>query len=252
MSQPIVSCICTTYGRHASMNRLLACWLAQDYQKKELVILNTAPVDLFLSADLKGRGDIRLFNQQNYSKSGKPYTNVGHVREDATRLARGDVWCLADDDDLYLPNHISNGVSGLVGCGKSGWKPAKSWFTKDGGVNFEWARNAMEASAFVYMENIRRLGFRPESGPENLAWMDGLKREGQFVEDEQAKSTYVYTWGDPIAPHKQSGDMMNVNNFENHKRFSCDFGVGVPLDGRFVLSGYWERLKRQFPQEFPR
>ena len=251
MSQPLVRCICRTYGRHTSMDRTLAFWLAQDYQKRELVILNTAPVPLTLSADLSGRGDIRIYNQQNYSKTGKPYTNVGHVSEDAVRLARGDIFVLWEDDDLMLPNHLTNGVKGLLGCGKLGWKPARSWFTRDGGSNFEWARNAMEASAFVHIEAIRRLGFRPESGPENLAWMDGLKAEGQFVEDEKAKSTYVYCWGDPIAAHKQSGDMMNANNFENHKRASTDFGR-VPLDGRFVTEGYWSRLKAQFPQEFTR
>lgn len=230
------------------MNRLLAFYLAQTHADRELVILNTAPVPLTLSDALKERKDILLVNQQDDSINRRPYANVGGVRRDAVLLARGDVFCLFDDDDMYFPYHIAQGVAGLIASGKRAWKPKESLYTPDGGQTFSLCSNTLEASVFVWMDDIRRLGFRPESGPENLNWYNGLRDAGQMEERGDAPPSYCYEWGSPIAPHKQSGDMANPANFDNHKNASLDFGQGKPLTGEFDLEPLYARIKEQFPQ----
>src|SRR5262245_39501368 len=132
MRTPLVSCVCTTYGRHTIMNRLISMFLAQRYEERELIILNTALVPLVLDASLTG-APITLVNQQTYGKTGTPYRNRGNILEDATQLATGEIFCLFDDDDIYLPWHVSQGVEKLLACGKKAWKPKRSFFSKDGG-----------------------------------------------------------------------------------------------------------------------
>ena len=85
----------------------------------------------------------------------------------------------------------------------------------------------MEASVIVKMDRIREIGFRTDlTGYEGLSWYSKLRDEGEL--DEHNKNyipSYCFNWSDPkeIAGHKQSGDIDNPNNFENHKEKSTDY-----------------------------
>ena len=41
--RPWVTCLCPTYGRFERLREALACFLAQDYPNRRLIILNDAP-----------------------------------------------------------------------------------------------------------------------------------------------------------------------------------------------------------------
>jgi hypothetical protein len=134
---------------------------------------------------------------------------------------------LFDDDDIFLPYYVEQAVDGIEELGTDAWKPQKSFFaTKE---NIMLAQNTMESSCIVKMDRIREIGFRNDiTGLEGLSWYTKLRDEGQL--DENNKNyvpSYCFNWGDPheVAGHKQSGDINNPNNFENHKLNSTDYAT---------------------------
>lgn len=224
-----VSCVCCTYGRFALLKRSIACWLNQDYDDAELIIFNTAKEPLFLGQLLRGRG-IRLINQTCDTKNGLPYASLGMVRHDAAEHVTGEAYVCWDDDDLYLPWHLSQGVANLRLCGRGAWMPAQSYFTDDGGQTFRRARNAFEASVLVRTDYLFRYGFdTSKSGAEHLSWRIAMVADGQLSENDEVTpfESYAYVWGE--AGHKISSEIDRPDNFERHQAHSTDFGSGAEL-----------------------
>ena len=149
---------------------------------------------------------------------------------------------LADDDDIYLPWHIQQAVDGIVANGKDAWKPEQSFFATPGRIIM--VMNTLEASVIVKMHRIREIGFRSDmTGYEGLSWYTKLRDERNL--DEHFKDyvpSYCFNWSDPseVAGHKQSGDINNPNNFENHKKASKDVGLEplTPLNQEELLAAY--------------
>jgi uncharacterized membrane protein len=92
--------------------------------------------------------------------------------------------------------------------------------------------NTMEASVIVKMDRIREIGFRSDmTGYEGLSWYTKLRDEGNLNEhNTNYVPSYCFNWSDPseVAGHKQSGDINNPDNFENHKKASGDYAI-APL-----------------------
>jgi len=127
---------------------------------------------------------------------------------------------LADDDDVYLPWHLQQAVDGIEELGTDAWKPEQSFFATPNKV--ELCRNTLEASVIVKMNRIREIGFRDDiTGYEGLSWYTKLRDEKQLNENNKNYiPSYCFNWSDQheIAGHKQSGDINNPENFENHKK----------------------------------
>lgn len=223
---PLVSCVMTTYGRFECVERSIALWLLQDYENKELIIFNTAEVPLELDERLQNKG-IRVINQQTLLGTNTKFTDVGQIRAEAFKAILGKYWICWDDDDLYFPFHISQGVNYLLSTGKKAYMPKRSYWSPDAGGNFEYAQNAMEAACIVDADEIRRYGFISSNGGEHGTWRKALADSGELREDNDVYpfESYVYLWGEEIASHKQSGSIDNPNCFEEHKAKSTDFGV---------------------------
>jgi hypothetical protein len=217
-----VSFVCTSYRRYYCVRRILSQFYAQTYPNKELIIFNTDKENPY-QLDIQDPAVIIINNDIDYL-TGNPYENRGQICRDAVTHATGDYFMLADDDDIYLPWHLEQAVDGIEANGKDAWKPEMSFFaTQD---KLELVMNTMEASVIVKMDKIREIGFRVDkTGFEGLSWYTKLRDEGQL--DEHNKDylpSYCFNWGDPseVAGHKQSGDIDNPDNFENHKKASGD------------------------------
>jgi uncharacterized membrane protein len=157
---------------------------------------------------------------------------------------------LADDDDIYLPYHIEQAVDGIRENGKDSWKPQKSLFAISDRVEF--CQNTLEASVIVKMDRIREIGFREDkTGYEGLSWYTKLRDEKQLDEyNKKYVPSYCFNWSDTaeVAGHKQSGDINNPDNFENHKQSSGDYCSAplIPLDKSELdttYQKYYEFLK---------
>ena len=224
-----VSCVMCTYGRFETVRQSATFWKYQDYDNKELIIFNTAPVHMHLDQSLHDC-NIIVINQQNETGTPNSYKSLGKVREDSLQYATGDIYICWDDDDMFLPWHMSQGMKKLNEHGSRGWKPEHSYFSQNGGQTYKYAGNSMEASILVDINEVRKYGFHYESGSEHLKWLDPmLKAKDVVIESVRPLESYAYVWGSKIAPHKTSGDINNPDNFEHHKQGSTDFGSGQKL-----------------------
>jgi len=218
-----VSFVCTTYRRFRCVERIIAQYHAQTYQNKELIIFNTDiehPFELGFEDET-----IKIINNNTDYNTGEPYKNRGQICRDAVTHASGDYFMLADDDDIYLPWHLQQAVEGIEELDKDAWKPMESFFSTPGRVIK--CMNTLEASVIVKMNRIREIGFRSDAtGYEGLSWYTKLRDERQLNEyNKNYIPSYCFNWSDPgdMSGHKQSGDIDNPNNFENHKLASTDY-----------------------------
>lgn len=218
-----VSFICTSYRRFYCVRRILAQFYSQTYQNKELIIFNT---DMEFPYKMKANyPNVIIVNNDKDYQTGLPYENRGQICRDAVTHATGEYFMLADDDDIYLPWHLQQAVDGIEANGKDAWKPEMSFFASQ--TELKLVRNTLEASVIVRMDRIREIGFRSDlTGYEGLSWYTKLRDEGHLDEHNKLYvPSYCFNWGDPseVAGHKQSGDINNPNNFENHKLASGDY-----------------------------
>jgi len=220
-----VSFVCTTYRRFTCVERIVAQYYEQSYKDKELIIFNTDMEYQYLTS-IEDPSIIIVNNNTDYI-TGDLYKNRGQICRDAVTHATGDYFMLADDDDIYLPWHLQQAVEGIIDNQKDAWKPEKSFFATHHKV--EMCQNTLEASVIVKMDRIREIGFRSDlTGYEGLSWYTKLRDEGNL--DEHNKNyvpSYCFNWSDPseVAGHKQSGDINNPNNFDNHKEASRDYAT---------------------------
>lgn len=251
----LVSFVCTSYRRFTCVERIIAQYQAQTYKNKELIIFNT-DVEYPLSLGFEDNS-IHVVNNNIDYQTGEDYKNRGQICRDAVTHAHGDFFMLADDDDIYLPWHLQQAVDGIIAKGTDAWKPQQSFFAQPGKIML--VMNTLEASVIVKMNRIREIGFRSDlTGYEGLSWYTKLRDEGQLDENNTYYvPSYCFNWSDPadIAGHKQSGDIDNPNNFENHKKASGDFAVRA-LRNDFDLSPvyhpYYEFImhnKQLFPSD---
>lgn len=221
-----VSFVCTSFRRFYCVKRILAQFYAQTYQNKELIIFNTDEEHPYVM-ETEDPSVIIVNNGKNLL-TGEPYKNRGEICRDAVTYATGDYFMLADDDDIYLPWHLQQAVEGIEEIGKDAWKPEKSFFATHN--KLELVMNTMEASVIVKMDRIREIGFRSDlTGFEGLSWYTKLRDERQLNEhNKNYVPSYCFNWSDPsdVAGHKQSGDINNPDNFENHKKASGDYVTG--------------------------
>ena len=228
---PKVSCVMTTFRRKTCVERSVMMWLKQDYAGPlELIILNTDeefPIVIEDRAylDQFSNRNICIVNNNIDQETRQPYTNVGSIRRDAMLLATGEYYICWDDDDVFLQWCVRQCVDGVLRHPQAdGWKPRYSLFEITNNPNgIVQAQNTLEASIIVRLATLREIGFNLENGTEHLKWYTTLSHGGRIIEDAYSIPGYSYRWNDPtVAGHKQSGNMGDPNNFENHKRASQD------------------------------
>jgi len=246
---PKVSAVMCTYGRFSCVERAMNCFLAQNYSNKELIIFNTdieSPFKQEVSDRLIDCGII-LFNCGFDSVTNEPYTNVGAIRRDALMLATGDYVVTWDDDDIFLPWFIEQAMDRMAETGLPSFKPEMSFFYS--GNNLRLVRNTLEASVVASMVKVREYGYLLETGKEGLGWYTKMRDNKELNEhDKYYLPSYCFNWNDGQemkAPHKQSGDIDNPNNFNNHKEASRD-----RVDGRSLSIYTLEKIRETYKPYF--
>lgn len=221
-----VCVITATKGRHSCLERSVKCFLDQTYTNSVQLIYNNHCDFQRLNNNLP-KDRFVLVNNCLSKKTNKPYTTLGEIYNDAITYVPEDCDVISfwDDDDLFLPLHIEEGVRGLERGGKLAYKPKKSYYSHSGVISL--MENTMEPSIFVKKEHILKHGFSEETSAQHLKWVDALIRENQIYVDENGMPTLIYMWGDYIPVFKTSGDPNNPNNFKNYENFSKDIGDGI-------------------------
>ena len=259
MTIPKISAVMCTYGRFSFVERQLNCFLNQTYPNKELIIFNTDIESKYTQDDLTKHGVI-IVNCNQDSMTYEPYTNVGAIRRDALMLASGDYYICWDDDDVHLPWFMQQGLDRMAQTGKPFFKPEKSFFYS--GNNLRLVKNTLEASVLCDMAKTRKYGFLLETGKEGLGWYTKARDNKELDEnDSYYIPAYCFDWNSNPTDsfqHRQSGDIDNPNNFNNHKENCVDRVNGRSLQiydynkMREIYQPYFDFLatnKADFPSE---
>lgn len=236
MKIPKVVCFCCTRGRFEILRKSISYFLAQDYENKELVILNNHEVPLVLSEELKSE-NITIENKG-------AATSVEHfieMQNEVLQTLEGDFIIPAwDDDDMFLPWHISSLLklfSPEIQAVRT--HPNLTFSCKDGKPVGDVLGNVCEPSHLVRMGFVKEHGFgAPEHFPMgwHWSWNRHLSHPSNFtIEDYQNETAFVLIWDrscfDDDAPNPViHGQCFNSDNWEDlYIVHLNDTGNGEPL-----------------------
>ena len=207
----------------------------QDYEGKHtLIIYNNSEIPQSLCKELEnlsGNKQVILINNCINLKTYKPYINLGSIYNDILFFVREAVHegrinpqivNHMDDDDTFLPNHISEGVKGYLKAGKLAYKPLQSYYKSP--KDMVLATNVLEPSIFVNYAYLATAGYWDRNVDLHHRWLQPLIDGGEIVAAEDGTPTFIYDWSANIPTWKTSGDPHNPNNFSNYERYSQDNG----------------------------
>lgn len=247
----IVGCITAFCGRINHVKKVIRCYLNQDYQGKSYLLLyNNSPVsfelDFFHIPEEKA---IILVNRHTDIETGKDYTNTGAIFRDALSYIPEHCKIIThmDSDDIFLPNHLSNGVRGMTLAyhqNKLGYKPDKSYFIYSDDKLVRVGNN-MEPSIFIDAKFLRDRNYALEVDPYHQRWLNWLvENKKLLVEEGDYNSTFIYNWEREHGTHKLSGGGNTQENFTNHRRHSIDFGDRILYPApQFEVQYYYNLVK---------
>ena len=173
--QPLISCIMPTHNRRAFLGLTLACFDAQTYPSRELVVIDDGPDavgDL-----LEGRPGIRYVRVARRM-------SIGAKRNLACDLAQGELIAHWDDDDWYGPRRLAEQAAPLIAgsCDVTGLvnthlleMPAARFWTLTGDLHHRMFVGDIHGGTLMFRKSLLREGVRyPEA---NLAEDAALIRQ---------------------------------------------------------------------------
>lgn len=243
-----------TYGRVRCLERNVRCFLDQDYEGMSYMVICNSGEDLILDffllnslVEIKNKKIFIVNCKDNQFKSvGEKYNYA--LRVILKKYPMVDVITSADDDDIFLPNHLTEGNKGInraESLKMEAYKPKYSYFRhKEGGmVKVIKNENTYEPSIFVKASWVREKGFENVSIKYHQRWLNPLVESGKILVDPNGESTLIYNWADDWDIYKMSGSAYdNQNNFDAHKRQSVDMGDGF-LRAGLDNSKYYKEVK---------
>jgi glycosyltransferase involved in cell wall biosynthesis len=199
---PKIACLCVTYRRPRRLAEAIACFERQDYpeRRRELVILD----DAGQYAPLSGPG-------WHLTSIARRVRTLGEKRNAAAALASpdADAYAVWDDDDIYMPWHLSSVARAL---GKREWSVPAVVFRETFG---RLELHANEARYFhggwgFSRELFERAGGYPfAQAGEDQALRGRFEAAGAVPADSSAgvDPSYIYRWfGEPDAWHLSALD----------------------------------------------
>lgn len=183
----MLSAKCITYGRVEFLEESLHSFLIQEYDgEREMVIINDYPLQK-LHFD---HPNVRIINL-DYT-----FSNLGDKENFATEQCKGETIMQWDDDDVALPNHLSN---------------VKKYFV-EGSDLLHWHKAVLMNvpniqcvcgvgnSGIVYSKKIwRKMGGYPiENAGYDMSFVVKIKTISKnivFAEPPDEEASWVYIWG---------------------------------------------------------
>ena len=187
LEYPLISCKCITYGRVEFLEESLHSFLIQEYDgPREFVIINDYPLQkLVFDHPL-----VRIINLD------ETYSTLGEKENFATQQCKGDVIIQWDDDDLAMPNHLSNVRKYFVeGSDLLHWHKAIFMHAPD-----IQAITCTGNSGIVYSRRIwEKLGGYPlENAGYDMSFVLNIKHSSDKIvlaEPLDHEASWVYVWG---------------------------------------------------------
>ncbi len=103
---PLVTAIIPTYSRPESLERALNSFEQQGYGNKTAVVINDGGCDV--------SNVIKKFDNVRYFEHGCNWGGPANARNTGLRLAKGELVAYLDDDDRWLPDHLSVLIAKMI------------------------------------------------------------------------------------------------------------------------------------------
>ena len=204
---PLVTVLCPTYKRPQLLANAIACFQASNYpaERRRMLIFDDANQ---IAPQSKNGWEVRRYRQRFPSLPHKYNAMV------AASDPQTDIYVLFDDDDVYLPHHISAHVKSILN-GQSGWsKPSQIRSTYTGQPEIEPAHglDVFHGSIAVSRAVLTRVGGWPVTPPGeppdpayDLKFMASLAlfRGPPANPLKFAPPQYVFRWGSTGTCHYQ-------------------------------------------------
>jgi hypothetical protein len=193
---PFVSCLCPTFRRPKLLENSIACFLAQDYpaDRRELIILDDA-------------GELQSQTGEGWQiiSIARRFRSLPEKFNALAGLVRGEILVVWEDDDIYLPHHISSHVTALEGFLWS--KPSKVLSDYTGKIQEEDATGRFHASIAMTRRAFDECGGWPLTlrGDFDRQLLARLAAVGESADPCSVdKPAYVFRWGSTGAYHGQA------------------------------------------------
>jgi hypothetical protein len=193
---PFVSCLCPTYRRPKLLENSIACFMAQDYpaERRELIVLDDA-------------GELENQTGDGWQIISIPrrFRSLPEKFNALAGLAHGEILVVWEDDDIYLPHHISSHVAAMD---RHLWsKPSKVLSDYTGQIQEEDATGRFHASLTFTRHAFEQVGgwpltLRGDFDQQLIARLNSLGIAGDPC--AVASPSYIFRWGSTGAYHGQA------------------------------------------------
>lgn len=211
--QPIsISCKCITYARTEYITEAIESFIRQDYfGESELLIVNDYPLQKLHYDHPK----VRIINLDF------TFPTIGAKENFAVENCKYDTIAVWDDDDIALPNHLSNINKYFPGYDLLHWNNAIFLHSnKIAGIQ------CVGNSGIVYSKQIwEKVGKHPlENAGYDMSFVISIERRGAkvcraFPPNEEV--SWIYTWGGGSFHMSGQGtdDSTRPNIIQRHSEF---------------------------------
>lgn len=187
---PSVTCLCTTGGRFGLICEAIHQFLSQDYSNKKLLIFNNGEQDLHLDSALLKKG-VSLVN------AGSNFSTWGKVLNTAIKLVDTEYVAHWDDDDIYLPAHLSKSINILEETGSYCSRARSCWTAvqpRPDDLTVEKQANVLEATWVMRTDFAKQVGYNNNInvGPA-LGIMEKANELNKSIYLDEI--TFIYRWG---------------------------------------------------------
>ena len=214
---PLVACLCPTYRRPARLvANAIACFERQDYpaDRRRLIVLDDAGE---LEPVCGPNWSIATTRTRYPTLPAKYNALVGLV--DAARATpeqwEAEILVVWEDDDIYLPWHLSSIVGALYAPvaprykhGRAWAHPSRVWSLYGGPLHQEPARGRFHAALAMRFEALAHLGGWPDTPRADFdqQLLAKLRRECGPPADpcEAGSPGYVFRWASTASYHGQA------------------------------------------------
>ena len=199
---PFITCLCPTYRRPKLLENSIACFMSQDYPlyRRRLLILDDA-------------GQIQPQSSDGWEVLSTPvrFPNLPHKYKGlfAASQPKADIVCIWEDDDIYLPHHLSAHEEALRGD-RLWSKSSKVLSTYTGKPELEVSTGRFFASIAIKRELWQQVGGLQDTARADFdqQFLSALKEAGGSPADPLEGSRgilpgYVFRWGSTAAYHGQ-------------------------------------------------
>lgn len=187
---PFVTCVCPTYNRPAQLANAIACYNAQDWpiERRELLILDDA-----------GQYGMHANTAEGWEiiSSAERFPSLPDKFNYLASLARGDVICVWEDDDVYLPHHLRAHCYALRRDRANYSKPGHVLSDYPGSVVTEEATGRFHACTAFSHDLLERIGGWPRTKRADFdqQLMRSLHQHGRETDPLKFfPASYMFRW----------------------------------------------------------